>query len=66
MIFDTAPSQQIADSSVLAAAARAKVILLLEAGRTTRTAALKARDQFAYIGSDIIGIILNKVDPNKV
>jgi capsular exopolysaccharide synthesis family protein len=64
ILFDTPPCLLVADSAILAANLRAKVVLVVEAGKTPRTAALKAKDQFNHIGSDISGIVLNKANPD--
>lgn len=60
IMFDTSPSTSTADSYILAATTKANVILLIEAGRTRSAAALKAKDQFEHVGSNISGVILNK------
>jgi Mrp family chromosome partitioning ATPase len=60
VLFDIPPSLAAADSYILAAAMRCKVILVVEANQTGATQALKVKDQFAQIGTDIKGIIINK------
>lgn len=66
VLFDTPPSLVVADSSVLAAATGASVVFVLEAGRTRRRAALRAKEQFDQLHLDIKGTILNLVDPREM
>lgn len=61
VLIDTPPCLMAADSSVLAAGAKAEVVLVLDSGHTKRRAALKAKEQFAQLGIDIKGVILNRV-----
>lgn len=61
IILDTPPCLMLSDSSVLAASIEADVILVVEAGRTRRGAATRARDQFQQVGREIKGVILNGV-----
>ncbi len=61
VLFDTPPCLVVADSSALAASLKAPVVLVLEAGKTRRNAALKARDQFASLKIDLQGVVLNNV-----
>jgi polysaccharide biosynthesis transport protein len=65
VLFDTPPCLVVADSAVLAANVHAKVVLVLEAGRTQRAAAIKAKEQFSHIGRPISGIVLNKANPRE-
>lgn len=60
IVFDTAPSLLIADSYVLAATTKANVILVVEAGQTKRSRAVKTKEQFLHVGGKISGIIVNK------
>jgi polysaccharide biosynthesis transport protein len=61
VLFDTPPCLGMADTSILAASLKADCILVLEAGRTRRDAALSAQQQFTHVGCNVKGIILNKV-----
>ncbi|GAB4436518.1 MAG: hypothetical protein Kow00120_03610 [Anaerolineae bacterium] len=63
VLFDTPPALFMADSSVLAATINVPVVLVLEAGRTRRSAALRAKEQFAQLHVDVRGVILNMVKP---
>ncbi len=62
VIFDTPPCLIAADSSVLAATAKAEVVMVIDAGRTRRGAALKAKQQFANLGLPVRGIVLNRIN----
>jgi capsular exopolysaccharide synthesis family protein len=61
VLMDTPPCLLMSDSVALAAATTADVILVLQAARTRRVAAQKAKEQFLHVGSEIKGIVLNSV-----
>ncbi len=63
VLFDTPPALFMADSAVLAATINAPVVLVVEAGRTRRSAALKAKEQFTQLHVDVRGVVLNLVKP---
>jgi succinoglycan biosynthesis transport protein ExoP len=63
VLIDTPPSLMVADSSVLAATAKADVLLVVDAGRTRRAAAQKVKDQFEQLGIPIKGVVLNRISP---
>lgn len=65
IIFDTPPALVVADSSVLASAIKAPVVLVLEAGQTRRGAALRTKDQFEQLDLEVKGIVLNAVNPKE-
>jgi polysaccharide biosynthesis transport protein len=65
ILIDTPPCLLLSDSIVLTASTGADVILVVEAGRTRRAAALKAKDQFVHIGAEIKGVVLNSVSMNE-
>jgi len=60
ILFDTPPALVVADSSILTANMHANVILVIQAGETSRVAALRAKDLFQHIGAPIKGVVLNK------
>jgi polysaccharide biosynthesis transport protein len=62
IIFDTPPVLAVSDSAVLAASIEAKVLLIVNAGRTRRNHALKAKERFQHINVDIAGLVLNGAD----
>ncbi len=66
ILFDSAPCLTVADTSILAAKVNADCILVVEAGRTQRTATLRAQRQFEHIGIKIQGIILNRVKSSDI
>ena len=66
IIFDTSPALTVADASVVAATTGAPVVLVVHSGKTSRSAALEARDQFNQLNVKIRGVILNGVDPQFV
>jgi len=62
ILIDTPPMLQIPDARVLARMAD-KVILVVRAGRTTRDAAIAARQRFSEDGAKLLGTILNDWNP---
>jgi len=64
VLIDTPPCLVVADSSVLAATARADVVMVLDCGRTHRSAAAKAKEQFLQVGGSIKGVVVNRVNPD--
>jgi capsular exopolysaccharide synthesis family protein len=63
VIIDTPPCLLFADSAVLAATAKAEVVLVVDAGHTRRDAAVQAKEEFAKLGLDIKGVIVNRINP---
>jgi capsular exopolysaccharide synthesis family protein len=63
VIIDTPPCLMFADSSVLAATAKAEVVLVVDAGHTRREAALQAKEEFAKLGLEVKGVIVNRINP---
>jgi Mrp family chromosome partitioning ATPase len=61
ILIDTPPCLGMADTSILAASLKADCILVLEAGKTHRDAAISANRQLTHVGCTIKGVILNKV-----
>lgn len=66
ILFDTPPCLLVSDTSILASAIRADCVLVVQAGRTKRDAAVQARAQFVHIGRDIRGVVLNRVRPADI
>jgi len=63
VIIDTAPVLAAADSAVLAATAKASVVLVVDAGSTRRGAAVRAKEQFDKLDLTVKGVIVNRVNP---
>lgn len=63
VLFDTPPALLVADCTALASAIKAPVVLVLEAGKTRRTAAMRVREQLANLDIDVKGVVLNAVNP---
>ncbi len=63
VIIDTPPCLLFADSAVLAATAKAEVVLVVDAGHTRRDGALQAKEEFAKLGLEIKGVIVNRINP---
>lgn len=61
ILFDTPPSLTLADSYVVARAAQANIILLVDSSRTSRVDLLKIKEQFMNIKCPINGVIVNRV-----
>ena len=64
IIIDTPPMLQIPDARVLGRMAD-KVILVVRAGKTTRDAAIAARQRFSEDGTKLLGTILNDWNPKN-
>jgi tyrosine-protein kinase Etk/Wzc len=62
VLVDTAPCLVAADSAVIALTTQAEVLLVVQAGRTRRSAIMKAKEEFEKIRRPIRGLILNQVD----
>jgi len=62
ILIDTPPMLQIPDARVLGRIAD-KVILVVRSGKTTRDAAIAARQRFSEDGTKLLGTILNDWNP---
>jgi Mrp family chromosome partitioning ATPase len=62
VLFDTPPTLVVADCPVLASAIDAPVIIVVEAKGTRRGAAIRVKEQFAQLGVEVTGLVLNSVD----
>lgn len=65
VLFDTPPCLVVADASVLAAAIKAPVVMVLDAGETRRAAALRAKEQMDQLGIEVKGVVLNAVNARE-
>lgn len=65
ILFDTPPCLVVADSSALATAVKAPVVLLLTAGKTRRGAVLRAKEQFDQLSIEVRGLVLNAANPRE-
>ncbi len=63
VLFDSPPALVVADSSVLASAIEAPVVLVVQANGTRRGAALTAKEQFQQLNVKVAGLVLNSVNP---
>jgi succinoglycan biosynthesis transport protein ExoP len=64
VLIDSPPMLPVADVAVLAPAVDG-VLLVLEAGRTPREAALQAVESLRQVGANLIGVVLNGVSTYK-
>lgn len=60
VIIDSAPCLPVADTSILATTTNVQIVLVVQAGRTTRSAAQKAKQLLRTTGRTIRGVVLNK------
>ena len=60
ILFDTPPCLAVSDTSALALAISAPIVFIVQSGRTRQVAARKAKEQFAQIGAEIEGIVMNR------
>jgi non-specific protein-tyrosine kinase len=63
VLIDSPPSLMVADATVLAATTKGDVLLVLDASKTRRIAAIKAKERFDQLGIELKGIILNRINP---
>lgn len=63
VLIDTPPCMVVSDSLALASSTGADVVMVVQARGTRRAAAIKAKEQFTQIGTDIKGVIVNAIDP---
>lgn len=61
IIFDSPPCLVMSDASMLATITHAAVVLSVQAGRTPRDAAMRAKTQFVHTGVEVAGVVLNRV-----
>ena len=64
ILIDTPPMLQIPDARVLGRMVD-RVVLVMRAGKTTRAAAIAARQRFAEDGTRMLGTILNDWNPKR-
>jgi capsular exopolysaccharide synthesis family protein len=64
ILIDTPPMLHIPDARVLGRMVD-RVVLVMRAGKTTRAAALAARQRFSEDGTKVLGTILNDWDPKN-
>lgn len=62
IIIDSPPCLAISDAPVLASNIDAKVLLILEANRSKRRAAIRSKERFENADAEILGVILNGAD----
>lgn len=65
ILIDTPPSLGFSDATVISTSLDAKVLLVIEAGRTRREAAIRLIQRFEQVKSDIVGVILNQANPRE-
>jgi Mrp family chromosome partitioning ATPase len=63
IIIDTPPCLVVTDATILAGSIPSNVVLVAEAGRTRPDALIRTKQQFSQLGSTIVGVILNKANP---
>jgi len=63
VIFDTPPCLAVSDAAVLASKMDG-ILLLIEAGKTRREAAVRAKEALEQVGGRILGVVLTKI-PRK-
>ncbi len=65
ILFDTPPCLVVSDSIILTGNTQAKVILVIQANRTRRSVATRAKERFIQLPNSVIGVVLNKADPRS-
>jgi capsular exopolysaccharide synthesis family protein len=64
VIFDTPPCLAVSDAAVLANRVDG-VLLVLEAGKTRREAAVRAKEALEQIGARLLGVVLTKIPAKR-
>jgi Mrp family chromosome partitioning ATPase len=64
VIFDTPPCLAVSDSAVLASRVDG-VLLVLQAGKTRREAAVRAKEALEQVGAKILGVVITKIPAKK-
>jgi len=64
VIFDTPPTLPVTDAVVLATQTDG-VLLVTDAGRTRRNAALGAAESMRQVGANVLGAVLNRLSPHR-
>lgn len=64
VLFDTAPIIAVTDSAVLSARVDG-VLLVINAGKTPRDLAIKARDMLRQVNANLLGVVLNNATVDK-
>lgn len=62
IFFDTPPVLVVSDSSIIANVAKAKMILVVESGRTSRAAALRTVQQLTALSIPVLGVVMNRLN----
>ncbi|MCC6176557.1 MAG: CpsD/CapB family tyrosine-protein kinase [Chloroflexi bacterium] len=65
VLFDAPPVASVSDAAVLATRVDG-VLLVVDAGRTRRDAARRAKEQLERVGARVLGVVLNNVRPERV
>jgi len=64
LLVDAPPILSVTDSLVVSNSVDG-VVLVVEAGKTPKDAALRAQSRLASVGATILGAIINKVEMNS-
>jgi len=64
VVFDTPPALPVTDAVVLATQTDG-VLLVAEAGKTRRSAALGAVENMRQVGANVLGAVLNRLSPRR-
>jgi receptor protein-tyrosine kinase len=64
VLIDSPPTGLVSDSAIIAAQADG-VLLVLDAGATRKTSVRKAMRDLKTIGANVLGTVMNGVDPQK-
>ncbi len=60
VIFDTPPVLVVPDSMMITEGVDGNVVLVVEANRTKRSAAISAKERFTDVGYEVMGAVLNR------
>jgi Mrp family chromosome partitioning ATPase len=64
VIFDTPPALAVSDAAALANKVDG-ILLVVEAGKTRREAAVRAKEALEQVGGKILGVVLTKIPAKR-
>ncbi len=66
VIFDTPPVLVVPDGMMITERVEGNVVLVVEANRTKRSAAISAKERFTDVGHEVMGAVLNRAAPSDL
>ncbi len=66
VLFDTPPMLVVSDTAILATVSQAGIVLIIQAGRTRRSALIRVVDQMNSRTVPLLGVVINRLHPRDV